>query len=67
MADPPLVLGKEEKAALVASGVQKVSIVLIFVAVDSNSFALQIATSTHGSFRSSTVEMQGHQPPRENC
>jgi hypothetical protein len=63
MADPPVVLGREEKAALVASGVQKVSNMLVFVAA-ALCFFLQIAAHP-SSFCSFENQRPGRQPPSE--
>jgi hypothetical protein len=56
MADPPVVLGREEKATLVASSVQKVSNMLVFVAAALCFFCkLQL---THHCFVRSKINAQ---------
>jgi hypothetical protein len=56
MADSPVVLGREEKAALVASGGQKVSNMLVFVAAALCYFCkLQL---THHRFVRSKINVQ---------
>ena len=63
MADSPVVLGREEKAALVASSVQKVSNMLVFVAAALRFFCkLQL---TQKSLRSIENQRPGRQPPSE--
>jgi hypothetical protein len=52
MADSPVVLGNEEKAAVEASGLQNVSIALLLQPLDLLCFANQLTTT---SFRSLTV------------
>jgi hypothetical protein len=51
MADPPVVLDKEEKAALVASAVQKVSIVLLLMVAELSIFC-KLQLIHHGFARS---------------
>ena len=56
MADPPMVLSNEEKAALEASGLQNVSIALLLQMLDFLFFANQLTTTT--LFRSLTASFR---------
>jgi hypothetical protein len=65
IADPHTVLGKEEEDTLVANGLRKVGIVLLFAPLDWRCCFANL--KAHNIVLSSTIGMPGHQPRPESC